>query len=69
MNQGQKTGLLLMIGAAVELLLFFYGAIRRSYLALALPIAAAMMALSALTFWLGWTMLNMEAEDESPPEA
>jgi len=66
MNRGQNTGLFLMIGAALELLLFIYGVMRRSYLALALPIAAAMIALSALTFWLGWTMLNMEDEEEEP---
>ncbi|MPZ50530.1 MAG: hypothetical protein GEU75_14740 [Dehalococcoidia bacterium] len=68
MNQGHSIGLFLMIGAALELLLFIYGATRRSYLALALPITAAMLALSALTFWLGWTMLNMEDEEEEPSQ-
>ena len=69
MNRGQNTGLFLMIGAALELLLFLYGAARRSYLALALPVTAAMLALTALTFWLGWTMLTMEdePEEEQPP--
>ena len=65
MNRGQNTGLFLMIGAALELLLFLYGAARRSYLALALPVTAAMLALTALTFWLGWTMLTMEDEEET----
>ena len=67
MNRGQNTGLFLMIGAALELLLFLYGAARRSYLALALPVTAAMLAVSALTFWLGWTMLTMEDEAEEEP--
>jgi hypothetical protein len=67
MNRGQSTGLFLMIGAALELLLFIYGATRRSYLALALPVTAAMLAVSALTFWLGWTMLTMEEDDEEEP--
>jgi hypothetical protein len=66
MNRGQQTGLALMAGAVLELLLFAYGAARRSYLALALPVTAAMLALTALTFWLGYTMATMEDEDEPP---
>jgi hypothetical protein len=64
MSRAQKTGLLLIAGAALEMLLFLYGAMRRSYLALALPMTAAMTALTALTFWVGWTMLTMEVEAE-----
>jgi hypothetical protein len=71
MSRAQKTGALLIAGAALEMLLFLYGAMRRSYLALALPMTAAMTALTALTFWVGWTMLTMEeeAEDEAVVEA
>ena len=69
MNRAQNTGLLLMLGAALELLLFLSGALRRSYLALALPVTAAMLALTALTFWIGWTMLTMEEEADEPPVA
>ncbi len=67
MTRSQRTGAMLMAGAALELLLFVYGAARRSYLALALPVAAAMIALTALTFWLGWTMYTLEEEVEEPP--
>ena len=67
MTPAQRTGALLMAGAAFELLLFLAGALRRSYLALALPVAAAMFALTALTFWLGWTMYTLEDEVEEPP--
>lgn len=71
MSRAQKTGLLLIGAAAFEMLLFLYGAMRRSYLALALPMTAAMTALTALTFWVGWTMLTMEEdpEDETILEA
>jgi hypothetical protein len=71
MSRAQKTGLLLIAGAALEMLLFISGALRKSYLALALPVTAAMAALTALTFWVGWTMLTMEedAEDEAIVEA
>lgn len=56
-----------MVGAVLQLLLFFYGAMRKSYLALALPVAAAMVALSAVTFWLGWTMISLDDEDDDTP--
>ena len=70
MNRAQKTGVLLIAAAAVEMLLFLYGATRRSYLALALPVTAAMMALTALTVWVGYTMLMLEEEpDEDVVEA
>ena len=71
MSRAQKTGLLLIAGASLEMLLFLYGAMRHSYLALALPMTAAMAALTALTFWVGWTMMTMEeeAEDEVIVEA
>ncbi len=43
---------------------------RRSYLALALPMTAAMTALTALTFWVGYTMMTLEEEpDEDVVEA
>jgi hypothetical protein len=64
MSRAQTTGIVLIAGAALQMLLFLYGAMRRSYLALALPVALAMMALTVLTFWVGWTMLTIEEDDE-----
>ncbi|HWC29804.1 MAG TPA: hypothetical protein VG845_06960 [Dehalococcoidia bacterium] len=71
MSRAQKTGMLLIAGAALEMLLFLYGTMRRSYLALALPLTAAMTALTALTVWVGWTMMTLEeeAEDDAIVEA
>lgn len=70
MNRAQKTGVILIAVAALEMLLFLYGALRRSYLAIALPVAAAMAALTALTVWVGYTMLMLEEEpDEDVVEA
>lgn len=66
MSRAQTTGLLLMAGAVLQLLLFVAGAARRSYLALALPVMAAMTALAVLTFWVGWTMVTIEEEEETP---
>jgi hypothetical protein len=67
MNRAQTTGIVLIASAALQMLLFLYGATRRSYLALALPVAFAMTALTVLTFWVGWTMLTMEQEDDEVP--
>ena len=69
-DRAQTTGKLLIAGAVLQMLLFLYGASRRSYLALALPVTAAMTAVTILTLWLGWTMLSMQPEeDETPPVA
>jgi hypothetical protein len=62
MDRSQKTGILIMVGAALEMLLFLYGAARRSYMAVALPVMAAVAATSALAFWVGWTLLSTEEE-------
>jgi hypothetical protein len=56
------TGILIMAGAVLEMLLFLYGAARRSYMAVALPVMTAVAAVSALAFWVGWTLLTTEEE-------
>ena len=60
-------GLLLMAGAALQLLVFFAAASRRSYAALALPVGAGLAAISALAFWIGYTMAYAEWDDDDPP--
>jgi hypothetical protein len=62
MERSQMTGMIIMAGAALEMLLFLYGAARRSYMAVALPVMAAVVAVSALAFWVGWTLLTTEEE-------
>ena len=66
-QRAQTTGRLLIAGAALQMLLFLYGATRRSYLALALPVTAAMATVTILTAWLGWTMMSMQPEEEDGP--
>lgn len=68
-DRAQTTGKLLIAGAALQMLLFLYGLMRRSYLAVALPVTAAMTAVTILTLWLGWTMLSMQPEADEPPVA
>ena len=62
MDKSRTTGMLIMVGAVLEMLLFLYGAARRSYMAVALPVMAAVAAVSALAFWVGWTLLSTEEE-------
>ena len=64
MNKSQLTGAATMAVAAVQIIAFLIGATRRSDAALALPIAAALAALSALAFWIGWTMMTTESNLE-----
>jgi hypothetical protein len=64
MDRAHTTGMIIMAGSVLGFLLFAYGALRRSYTAVALPVAAAMSALTALAFWVGWTMMTMEEEPE-----
>ncbi|MGI8549263.1 MAG: hypothetical protein ACR2PL_00475 [Dehalococcoidia bacterium] len=66
MDRSRLTGGLIMVGAAIELLLFIFGLVRKSYLAIAVPVAAAMAALSALAFWVGWTMVTTPADMPEP---
>jgi len=65
-DRAHLTGVLLMAGAVIQMLLFIWGATRKSYLAVALPMAAAMTTLTAISLWVGWTMLNLEEEPEEP---
>ena len=62
MERSRQLGTILMIGAALQMLVMLVGTMRRSYLVIALPVLAATGVISALAFWVGWTMANTEAE-------
>jgi uncharacterized membrane protein YesL len=62
MERSRQLGTFLMIGAALQMLIMVIGTMRRSYLVLALPVLAATGVVSALAFWVGWTMANTDAE-------
>jgi CHASE2 domain-containing sensor protein len=62
------TGVLIMAGAVLQMMLFLWAAARRSYMAVALPVMAALAAISALAFWIGWTMFSTESELEEELE-
>jgi hypothetical protein len=54
--------MIIMAGAALQALIMVIGTMRRSYLVIALPVLAATGVVSALAFWVGWTMMNTEPE-------
>jgi hypothetical protein len=62
MDRSQNLGVILMAVSAIQMLVFTIGVLRRSYFAIALPVLAATGAVSALLFWLGYTMVSMEPE-------
>lgn len=62
MERSQTIGTLLMAASGLQMLVFTLGMLRRSYLAVALPVFAAMGAISGLLFWVGYTMVNMEPD-------
>ena len=63
MENSQRTGLIIMIVSAFQFVLFFWAMTRRSYLAIALPVLSALAVVSALAFWIGWTMFTGEDEE------
>ena len=62
MERSKQLGTFLMFGAALQMLVMVIGTMRRSYMVIALPVLAATGVISALAFWVGWTMANTEAE-------
>ncbi|MDZ4278434.1 MAG: hypothetical protein U1B78_04785 [Dehalococcoidia bacterium] len=62
MERSQQLGTILMAVSALQMLVFTIGMLRRSYLAVALPVLAATAGVSALLFWIGYTMVSMEPD-------
>jgi hypothetical protein len=62
MERTQLTGVLIMAATVLQMIVFFWAAAKRSYMAVALPVMAAVAAVSALAFWIGWTMFTTESE-------
>jgi uncharacterized membrane protein YesL len=62
MERSRQLGMIMMVVSAVQMLVMLVGVARRSYLAIALPVITAVGLISALTFWVGWTMANTEPD-------
>jgi uncharacterized membrane protein YesL len=52
----------IVIAASIQMLVMLIGTLRRSYMVIALPVLVATGIVSALAFWVGWTMMNTEPE-------
>ena len=55
-----------MIVAATQVIAFGFGAMKRSYAAIALSIAAGLAGVPALAFWIGWTMATADSGFDEP---
>ena len=64
MQRSQQTGLIIMIVSAFTLVVFVWAMLKRSYMAVALPVMSALAVVSGLAFWIGWTLYAGEDEDE-----
>ncbi len=64
MQRSQQTGLVIMIVSAFTLVVFVWAMLKRSYMAVALPVMSALAVVSGLAFWIGWTLFAGEDEDE-----
>jgi hypothetical protein len=68
-DQTRQLGRALMALSAVQLGIFLIGALRRSYLVIAIPVGMALAAIAGLGFWVGYTMANTDFDDPAdyPP--
>jgi hypothetical protein len=66
-ERSRALGGLLCVATVAFGALFLYGIALRSYWAIALPLAAAVLFVLGLVFWIGWTIatVQVEAEGES----
>jgi uncharacterized membrane protein YesL len=62
MGRSRQLGMIIVIGASIQMLIMLIGTLRRSYMVIALPVVVATGIVSALAFWVGWTMMSTEAE-------
>ena len=63
MDRSQQTGLVIMLVSVFQFVIFFWAMTRRNYMAVAIPVMSALAAVSALAFWIGWTMFTAESEE------
>jgi hypothetical protein len=63
-DQSRQLGQALMGGAGLSVILMLIGMARRSYMAIAVPVAAGLGIVAALAFWVGYTMATTEWEEE-----
>jgi lipopolysaccharide export LptBFGC system permease protein LptF len=63
-QRSQQTGLIIMVVSAFTLVVFVWAMLKRSYMAVALPVMSALAVVSGLAFWIGWTLYAGEEDDD-----
>ena len=68
-ERSRQLGRVLMALAGLQLLFFLGGAVRRSYLVVAVPVGIGVGVLSGLLLWVGYTMATQDWDDPAdyPP--
>jgi hypothetical protein len=67
-DEGSRVlGGLVCLAATLAGVLFLYGLSVGSYWALALPLAALVLFVLGLVFWVGWTIATVQIEAEGEP--
>ena len=62
-ESSRQAGQALMAGSVLALLIFAFGAMKRSYAVVAIPVFAVVAVGSALGFWVGYTMAVQDWDD------
>lgn len=63
-ERSRVLGGLLCLGTVAGGALFLYGLAIQSYWAVALPLAALVLFVLGLAFWIGWTIATVQVEPE-----
>jgi hypothetical protein len=66
-ERSRALGGLLCLGTVAGGALFLYGLAVQSYWAVALPLAALVLFVLGLVFWIGWTIATIQVEPEGEP--
>ena len=66
-ENSRALGGLLCLGVLFAAALFVYGLAVQSYWALALPVAAGLLFVLGLVFWVGWTIATVRIEATGEP--
>ena len=75
MNDSSRTqGGLICVGVVIVGAWFLLGLLQKSYWALAIPVAALVLFVLGLTFWVGYTIATIQVEpfdegEATPPSA
>jgi len=62
-ENSRQAGQALMVGAALALMIFLVGAMKRSYSVTAIPIFTIVAIGSAFGFWVGYTLAVQDWDD------